>query len=369
MRDLAGALGHIGVPVSICTAQVKSRDSLEEFFEGTRWHAVPGSLGRVSWSPQLGRVLDREIRAADIVHNHSVWTLPNSYASRIAKQHGKPVLFTPHGSFEPWALAHSRWKKRLAASLFQDRELNNAACIQVVSQWEAKSIRAYGLNSPVAVIPNGVNLGQYERLPARAAFDEIFPELADRRICLFMSRLHKKKGLAHLIPAWRENAKLFREWQLVIAGPDDGYERIARRLIADLDITSRVTLVGPLVGERKAAALAAASIFALPSFSEGFSMAVLEAMAARLPVLITPGCNFPEAVHASAGIQVEPTEADTARGLNDLLRLSDGERAAMGRNGRELVERHYTWDRIANQMLALYEWIVTGGLPPAFVQA
>src|SRR5919106_4164626 len=85
MRDLATALGKIGVPVSICTAQVQSRESLAEFFGAMRWHAVAGSFGRVSWSPQLRRVLEQEMRAVDIVHNHSVWTLPNSYASRIAK--------------------------------------------------------------------------------------------------------------------------------------------------------------------------------------------------------------------------------------------------------------------------------------------
>jgi glycosyltransferase involved in cell wall biosynthesis len=140
-------------------------------------------------------------------------------------------------------------------------------------------------------------------------------------------------------------------------------------LIADLEVESSVTLVGPLYGERKLAALAAASLFVLPSFSEGFSMAVLEAMAARLPVIITPECNFPEAEKASAGLQVEPTEDGMALGLHELLRASDAEREQMGRNGRVLVETGYTWDRIARQMVELYQWLVGGGAPPACVEA
>jgi glycosyltransferase involved in cell wall biosynthesis len=129
-----------------------------------------------------------------------------------------------------------------------------------------------------------------------------------------------------------------------------------------------VTLTGVLEGRDKLAALSAADAFALPSFSEGFSMAILEAMAARLPVLLTPGCNFPEAMHAGAAIEVQPTAADTQRGLRELLSMSDEQRRAMGERGRILVERHYTWTAVAAQMMELYRWMRGGGSPPAFVE-
>jgi glycosyltransferase involved in cell wall biosynthesis len=369
MRDLAAALGRIGAPVTICAAQCAGRQPIGNFFEPpTRWIVAPGQwLGRASWSPKLKPILEREIEKADVVHNHSVWTLPNSYASRIAQRFRRPVVFTPHGSLEPWALRHSWWKKRIAAMAFQDRELRNAACIHVFSQGEAASIRAYGLKNPIAVVPNGVDLAPYNKMP-RITFNAAYPHLADKRICLFLSRLHKKKGLDHLIPAWRQVAAALPEWHLLIAGPDDGYESALRQLIADAGVERSVTIAGPLIGERKIGALAAASLFVLPSFSEGFSMAVLEAMAARLPVLMTPGCNFPEAEKAAAGMQVEPTEDDTARGLRKLLSLSDAERAEMGRKGRALVEREYTWDRVALRMMELYRWLAGGGQAPDCVQ-
>ena len=370
MRDLAAALARVGAPVTICAAQCSGQQSIKNFFEPpTRWIVAPGWwLGRASWSPKLKPILEREIAKADVVHNHSLWTLPNSYASRIAQKQDKPVVFASHGSVEPWALAHSWWKKRCAAWAFQDGELHSAACIHVASQAEVAGVRAYGLQNPVAVVPNGVDLAPYREMPERAVFDAAYPHLADKRICLFLSRLHKKKGLGHLIPAWRRVTSSFPEWHLVIAGHDDGYEGTLRRLIADLELEPKVTIVGPLVGERKLAALAAASLFVLPSFSEGFSMAVLEAMAARLPVLITPGCNFPEAEQASAALQVEPTEKDTARGLHDLMAISDAKRKEMGRNGRALVEREYTWDRVALRMIDLYRWLARGGQAPDWVQ-
>jgi glycosyltransferase involved in cell wall biosynthesis len=304
----------------------------------------------------------------DLIHNQSLWMLPNHYASRAAFRYQKPTLYTTMGFLEPWAIGHSRWKKRFVGAWFQDNDLRRAACIHVNTRQEIDGIRAYGLRNPIAVLPNGVNLAAYAQMPNRAVFDRTYPSLADKRICFFLGRLHQKKGLAHLVRAWARVSRLFPEWHLLIAGPDDGYEATLRRLIADLKVEPSVTLSGPLYGERKLAALAAASLFVLPSFSEGFSMAVLEAMAARLPVLITPGCNFPEVEKASAGLQVRPNEEDTARGLQELLQASDAEREQMGRNGRALVETKYTWDRVARRMIELYQWLIGGGTPPPCVE-
>ena len=97
-------------------------------------------------------------------------------------------------------------------------------------------------------------------------------------------------------------------------------------------------------------------------------MAVLEAMACRLPVLLTPGCNFPEVAGNEAGILVDPTVDGTEKGLRALLSMSDAERANMGRNGRNLVERAYTWDQMALRMRDLYQWLAGGGTPPSSVE-
>jgi glycosyltransferase involved in cell wall biosynthesis len=369
MRDLAAALGRIGAPVTVCAADCVGRQSIGHIFEPpTRWVTAPGRwLGGLSWSVKLKPILEREIARADVVHNHSVWMLPTSYASRIAERLDRPVVFTAHGTLEPWALAHSGWKKQLVGWAFQNRDLNRASCIHVNSRAEAAGIRTYGLKQPIAIIPNGVDATFLGALPGRERFERAFPRAAGKRIALFMGRLHKKKGLELLLRAWPRLASEFTNWVLVIAGPDNGFETTVRQLIQELDLTQSVIVTGSLQGESKREALGAADAFVLPSFSEGFSMAVLEAMAAGLPVLITPGCNFREATAAGAAIEVEATVESTQAGLRRLLSLGDAERQKMARSARTLIAARYTWDRVAQQTMQLYCWLTGRESRPEFV--
>jgi len=369
--DLASAAGRLGAPVTVYSTVLGSGNGSQA--EGIVRSVRPPSrcttrrglrLGRLSYSPELRSLLHEVMPEVDVVHNQSMWTLPNHYASAAARRHGKPVMFTAMGYLEPWALARSRWKKRVAGALFQNRELRRAACIQVNSEAEMKGVRAYGLRNPVAIVPNGVDLSLYREMPDRRAFEAAFPGTAGKRVCLFLSRLHVKKGLEHLLEAWSRLSAGFPDWQLVIAGPDDGFEAQARRLVSGLGIDGSVTMTGPLYGERKLQALSAASFFALPSFSEGFPMALLEAMAAGAPVLYTPGCNFAEIEGAGAGVMVRPTVDDTERGLRRFLEMSDAESAAMGHNARRLIESGYTWEQVARQMLGVYRWLAGGGAAP-----
>lgn len=367
--DLANALSRSGTPIDIFTADCRGHGVSRSLLDAdNRVHAPPGRwAGRLAWSPPLKRLLLDALPNFDVVHNHSLWMLPTSYASRAARRYQVPVVFTVHGFLEPWALAHSRWKKRLAGWLFQNADLRRAACLHVNSRSELAGLRAYGLKNPVAIIPNGVDLRHFDDPPPRAAFEQLCPATRNRRVCLFLSRLHEKKGLGHLVQAWARLAREFTDWHLVIAGPDDGYEQRLREQIDALGLQHSVSLTGPLYGEQKYAAFAAAELFVLPSFSEGFSMAVLEALSAGLPVLMTPGCNFPEAASAGAAIEVAPDCEATERGLRQLLTRSPDELAEMGRTGRRLIERSYTWHRVAEQTLQLYRWLATGGDRPDFV--
>jgi glycosyltransferase involved in cell wall biosynthesis len=366
MRDLAAAVGRAGSPVTVFGAECFGRNSVGHIFERpSRWIARRGVwLGGLSWSPRLKRLLREGIRDADVVHNHSVWMLPNSYSSRIAGSSNKPVVITAHGTLERWALDHSRWKKRLVGRLFQDHDLHAANCLHVNSRRELEGVRAYGLKSPVAVIPNGIHIPDFEPLPPQSVFREAFPSTRDKKIALFMARLHVKKGLDHTLCAWSRVHMRFSDWHLVVAGPDRGFERQARQRVMEFGLDRSVTFTGNLEGDLRLAALAAAELFVHPSFSEGFSMAVLEALACRLPVLLTPACNFREATEAGAAIEVSPDAQGTAAGLVELLSLSDPERKAMGERGRALVEAGYTWDGVAQQMLTLYRWLCEGGERP-----
>lgn len=367
--SLANALARRGCDVPVYTVKSGGREAAAYLLDHPeQCIAEPGRwTWRLSRSPALKHRLRRDVRDYDVIHSHSVWTLPNHYACLAGRRAKRPFMFTAHGTLEPWAMQRSGWKKRLVWRWFQRRDLRDAACIQVNSRREAEGVRRQGLSNPLPVIPNGVDLAPFAD-PHEDHLRNRFPELRGRRIALFLSRVHQKKGLDHLIEAWSRLAGAYGDtWRLVIVGPDDGHEAVARRAVAELGVAESVVFVGPLSGDEKAAALEHADLFALPSFSEGFSMAILEAMAARLPVLITPGCNFDAVAEREAGLIVSPDAHDTQRGLRTLMEMTDTERAEMGRRGRAMIERDYTWDRVAEQLAAVYNWLAGGGQRPSSV--
>ncbi len=371
MRDLVAALGRAGTPVDVYGADCWGRGaaSVGHIFETpSRWTSAKGLwLGGLSYSPGMKSAINRGVAQADIVHNHSVWMLPNSYSSRAAERHGKPVVITAHGAIEPWAVQNSGWKKRLVGAWFQNRDLQRASCLIVNNVTEIDGIRQYGLQNPIAVIPNGVHLPDFDPPASSEPFLTQYPETRGKLLGLFLARVHEKKGLGHLLPAFANIALTQPDWHLVIAGPDGGYLARTQALVEQYGLGNRVTFTGDLQGKLKASARAAAQVFLQPSFSEGFSMSILEALACRLPVLLTPGCHFPEAVAAGAAVSVEPTIVDTTRGLQELLAKSPAELRTMGERGRELVESRYQWDTVAQETLTLYSWLISGGPTPVCV--
>lgn len=150
--------------------------------------------------------------------------------------------------------------------------------------------------------------------------------------------------------------------RLLVAGPDDGGRRdlISRARCAP----DQIVLTGLLTGEDRLAAYAAADLFALPAIGEGFSVAVLEAMASGLPVVLTPGCHFPEVEPAGAGLVVEREAGALAAGLRSLL-VDPARRRRMGASARELVGREYTWSRIVDRLDAVYRLVLARDRHPA----
>ena len=326
----------------------------------------PRSLG---YSPQLHRALNQEVRSSDIIHAHGLWMYPGVLAAALSRGKGCKRVVSPHGMLEPWALQRSAIKKRLAGWCFERRNLQTADCVHALCAREAQNFRNYGLRNPIAIIPNGVSLNG---LPADHENDPVsgeYPELKDRKIILFLSRVHPKKGLPDLFHAWAKSKSRQNNWALMVVGPDElGHESELRKMADDLAISQDVIFAGPAYGERKRSLLAAANAFVLPSHSEGFSMAVLEAAAAGLPILLTEECNFPELAAAGAAIEVPAGLNGVTEGLSRMMTLTDSERATMGGRGLELMKQSYAWSTIARQMMEVYDWVEQKGSRPDCVQ-
>jgi poly(glycerol-phosphate) alpha-glucosyltransferase len=155
----------------------------------------------------------------------------------------------------------------------------------------------------------------------------------------------------------------------MIAGWDEGgHEAELRQLVEALKLGEAVHFVGPQFDSQKAASLAFADGFVLPSLSEGLPMAVLEAWAHRVPVLMTSQCNLPEGFAADAALEIALEADRMAEGIAAFLGLPEVERRAIGDRGRRLVEERFAWHGIATQMAKVYRWLVEGAQRPAWVR-
>ncbi len=304
----------------------------------------------------------------DLVHAHGIWMYPSIASLRWARREGRPYIISPHGMLDSWALAQSRWKKRLAGALFEDRHLAGAACLHALTRAEAQSMRRYGLRNPICVIPNGVQIPEKPAPP-----DPPWAEAAgsDTRVLLYLGRLHPKKGLTELLVAWSQFGlkAIARPWRLVIAGWDDGgHAGWLRSLSKVLGIEGTVIFAGPQHGAAKSASFARASAFILPSQSEGLPMSVLEAWASSVPVLMTPECNLPEGFDAGAAIPIAaPHPIEIRNTLEQLFSTGEARLRAIGMRGTELVRHNFSWDCAARQMKVVYEWVLGRGERPASV--
>ncbi|MCL5886906.1 MAG: glycosyltransferase [Actinobacteria bacterium] len=311
------------------------------------------------FSAEMAHSLGQEVSSYDLIHIHEMWSHPHYAAYRAARSASKPYVVSIHGCLQPWAINHKALKKAVYSTVIQRRILGQAAGLHALTQEEAKHIRAYGIDNEIMVIPNGIHPADYEVLPVRKDLDRAYPQLVGRRVALFIGRLHQVKGLDILAEAFGRVARDQKDLSLLVVGPDDGGQK--DKVMKTLDsygVLDQAIFTGMLTGQAKLTVLGGADIFVLPSYSEGFSVAILEALASGLPVIITRQCNFPEILSANAGIVIEPEPSQLAVALEKLF-SSESLRKEMGDNGRRLISRQFGWNKIAAQMRTLYDSVLS----------
>jgi len=371
VRYLALALrGGSGCPVEVFGLRDGDTDA-----DSSAWREIPVRAFNVAGPAAFGYApgFDSALEASDpsVVHVHGLWMYPSLAASQWALHRKvtatRPCVVSPHGMLHPWALQNSHWKKRLAGMLYENRHLRRAACLHALNPAEAEAFRAYDLKNPVSVIPNGVEIPSAPTTMHAPWRDTLGP---DARVLLYIGRLHQIKGLDTLLKAWAVAVTKAASagWHLAIAGwGQHGYEQELKTLAAAHGLGERVHFLGPQYGEAKAACLQAANAFILPSLSEGHPMAVLEAWAHALPVVMTAQCNLPAGFETGAALPVEPSVESLAAGLEQLFAMNDPALAAMGERGLALVRERYQWSSIAAQMNAVYQWTLGDGPKPSCI--
>jgi glycosyltransferase involved in cell wall biosynthesis len=315
--------------------------------------ATPDKIEKVT-ARQARAKLESIIADFDILHLHGVWDRAIFAAADVASRAKKPYVVMLHGMLDPWSLSQKKLKKKVALALGYRAMLNRAAFLHCGNADEVRLIQNLNLAAPLRVVPNGIFLQEVDPLPPKGTFRALHPEFADKKLILFLSRLHFKKGLDFLADAFAVVAKEFPDARLVVAGPDDGAKTDFETRIAALNLASKVHLVGPIYAAQKLAADVDCDCFCLPSRQEGFSLAVIEALACARPVVISEHCHFPEVKEASAGIVTTLDVSEIAAGLATVLR-DPAAAEAMGQKGRELILSHYTWPKIAEELIRYYQ--------------
>jgi len=274
--------------------------------------------GAPSWHPTIRRLLTRLIAQADVVHIHALFEEIQHQAAKISRKLGRPYVMRPCGGLDPWALARGRFKKRLYLALRLRRDLNGAAAIHYTTAAERRAAEPLGLTAPTIVEPNGIDLSEFDPLPAKGLFRAKHPEIGDRRIVLFLGRIDPKKGLDLLIPAFaRARAS---NTVLVLAGPDNSsYKQKMQHLATREGIANCVFFPGMLYGPERVEALVDADLFVMPSYVENFGISVIEALAAGLPAIVSEKVNVADDLPAEIVRVVRTDIQDLAEAIRQRL--------------------------------------------------
>ena len=322
--------------------------------EGVPMHRFAPDAGPLASALGASRAMRGALHGAgaDVFHVHGLWRMPNVYPAAAARACGARLFLSPHGMLGAEALRFSALRKKAFWALAQGRAVRAVHALHATCDSEWRDIRAFGLRQPVAVIPNGIDIGQ--------------PQAPDERpYALSLGRLHPIKGLDRLLHAWARLEPEFPDWTLRMHGPSElGYRDQLAELARELGLR-RVEIGDALYGEEKRRAFARASLFVLPSHGENFANTVAESLAVGVPVVASTGAPWEGLRAHGCGWWTANAPEAFAAAMGEAMRLSQDERRAMGARGRAWMAQDFSWEEIGRRMADCYAWSLGRCGPPA----
>ena len=323
-------------------------------------HALGPPQGSYRYTPRLRPWLRENLDRFDGVVIHGLWQW-HSYGSYGLLRHRTPYVVFPHGMLDPYfkrAFPLKHFKKQVYWLAREYRVLRDARAVCFTTPIErdsaVKTLWPQRWNS--AVVSLGTSEPAGDDAMQREVFLGRYPALRQRRFFLFLSRIHSKKGCDLLLEAFARLAPAHPDLDLVIAGPDEeGLRPQLESQAKRLGLEARVHWTGMLEGDLKWGAFHAAEAFVLPSHQENFGIAVVEALACEVPVLISDKVNiWPDIVHDEAGLVNADTAEGTYLSMAALLAMSVEERRRMVSNGLDCFRARYEMKRTAQALKDLF---------------
>lgn len=359
--EISKRLADRGHSVTVFTTDARDErtrfDISTEFNKGltvVRFKNISNSLAyryKMFISPGIIFAALRGIRGYDIVHLHDTRTFQNAIVAGAAIVARVPFVVQPHGTLSYQGKARKK-SKSLLDIIFGVQMLKRADAILALNVSEGEKCRHLGVNAHrIAVIPNGIDLAPYRRLPDKGGFRETYDIDRDCTVVLYLGRLHKSKDIEFLIQAFGEVKSADSRIKLVLVGPDDGSMNVLKETAKSLRIEDRVLFTGPIDEKLKAAAYVDADVFVTPSFY-GFPLTFLEAMACGCPIVTTNKGDFIEGMNSQFGLVTDYRKDGLVSALNTILTDHDL-REALGSRGRDIV-REYDWDNIVTEIEEVY---------------
>jgi glycosyltransferase involved in cell wall biosynthesis len=333
-----------------------------------QWAFAPAILWRTS----------KYVRSADFVSLHSLYSFPVLAGYLLARLHRKPYGIWPHGVLATFQRRVGASKKRWYDRLIARRIVRNAALVFFGGRREREEAQqAYVLaaNGSEAkmrdrsvVVPDGFDPTGYDVLPPKGEFRRRYLGGHSGPLVLYLARLNAKKGLRLLAQSMAEVMRERPDARLAIVGPPDppAFEEQVREWLRESGIESKSVLTGRIDHECKLQAFADSDVYVLPSETENFGFSVFEAMASRLPVVVSNTLDYAgEIASMQAGLSVEREPGRFAASILDLLEKPELRRR-MGANGA-LMARRYSVEETARKVECSIDCILRNRPLPAEV--
>ena len=300
-----------------------------------------------------------------MIYISAVWNYPTAIAGYYCRKYKKPYIIAPRGIFYPYTFNKKVWKKWPYYKLITKRDLEGAAALHYTSIDEFKKGHSFlGIkNNKTFIIPNGLDLSEFDSLPARRFLRDKYPILKDKKVILFLSRLDWKKGLDILAKAYGNIIKQKNDVHLLIVGdgPEDFKKKVKEWFRNEGVLEGeKITFTGMLTGREKLEALSGSDVFVLPSYSENFGMAIVEAMACGLPVVTTDTVGVHNEITEASGGLVVPA-GDASRLSEMIIKIISNEELAknLSENGKALVKEKFDFNKVADKMIKKFEEIIS----------
>jgi len=308
----------------------------------------------------LRRWLLAHVADYDVVHVHALFSFASLVGARTALDNGVPYIIRPLGVLNRWGMENRRrWIKALSLRMFELPLMRRAAAMHYTSRMEMQDSARFHLTNRQAVIPIGIDLSAFAHLPDRRIFFDKHPETTSTRNILFLSRIDEKKGLDLLIKAFSSIVPEHPEVRLIVCGDGDpALVTSLKHLAASLGISNSITWTGFIQGETRLAAYAAAEIFVLPSHSENFGIALLEAMAAGLPCISTDQVALAVDAVQEQAVQLSARDPVALKENIHSLLMSMTRRQCLSAAARRIACRDYSHPAMGASLNQLYNDVV-----------